>query len=53
MSKINRILWFVYIGMFVKKRFRTVEDMENLSGKGIRPILHNGRIDGWEVQRGI
>lgn len=50
MQKVRRILWSFYIGVFVKWRFQTVEDMEYLSGKGIRPVLHNGRISGWEVQ---
>lgn len=52
MQKSKGILWNLYMRLFMKKRFQTVEDMEYLSQKGIRPVLHNGQVSGWEVRRG-
>lgn len=52
MHRAKKILWRYGIGRFLKRRFWTVGDMEALSREGIRPILHNGKVAGWEVQRG-
>ncbi len=52
MHRAKIILWRYGIGRFLIRRFWTVGDMEALSREGIRPILHNGKVAGWEVQRG-
>lgn len=52
MREIKIILLNLYLRALVKNRCKTVEDLENLSHKGIRPILHNGQVSGWEVQSG-
>ncbi len=52
MQKVKIILWNLYLCALMKNRCKTVEDLENLSHKGIRPILHNGQVAGWEVQSG-
>ncbi len=33
----------------VLDRLSAIEDVERLSRKDIRPVLHNGRVTGWEV----
>ena len=33
----------------VLNRLSAIEDMNHLSEKGIRPVLHNGKVSGWEV----
>lgn len=51
LRKAKIILLKLYCAL-MKNRCKTVEDLENLSRKGIRPILHNGQVAGWEVQSG-
>lgn len=52
MRRAQVILWCFCIRGILKRRFWTVWDMETLSREGIRPILHGGKVAGWEVQRG-
>lgn len=33
-------------------KMNTVEDAEYLSGKGFRPVLHNGTVTEWELESG-
>lgn len=33
----------------VPDRLSAIEDVERLSRKDIRPVLHNGKVTGWEV----